>query len=195
MLKVSLEERKNFIAEAATGIFVEKGYKSATLQEIAQVVGVTKAGIYHYFKSKEDILYHILMTEHNSNLKSFRKFISSEQNLKLSPQDALKRMLRFHAQVTLKNRKIPLLSLKDRHQLTGNHRETYIKKEKEIFQTIKEAILTIPNIKGKYDINGIIFMIISMNVWIGYWLKDSGKKSLEDIIEQNIDILCHGLLE
>ena len=52
----SREVRINEITEAAIDVFLEKGYESTTMEAIAQKAGVSKGGLYHYFKSKDMIL-------------------------------------------------------------------------------------------------------------------------------------------
>jgi len=44
------------ILDAATDLFIEEGYDKASLREIAERVGFTKAALYYHFRSKEDIL-------------------------------------------------------------------------------------------------------------------------------------------
>ena len=52
----SREVRINEITEAAIDVFLEKGYESTTMEAIAQKAGVSKGGLYHYFKGKDMIL-------------------------------------------------------------------------------------------------------------------------------------------
>lgn len=52
----SREVRINEITEAAIDVFLEKGYESTTMAVIAQKAGISKGGLYHYFKSKDMIL-------------------------------------------------------------------------------------------------------------------------------------------
>lgn len=195
MLKPSLEDRKRYIADIATDIFLEKGYSSASLQDIAEAVGVSKAGLYHYFKSKESILYYILMTDHEENLQVVEEVREELLAPGQDPETILKNGLRLYARLSLKNRKLRLLSLRERHQFTESNREAYFEKEREVFDTLKSLLLNIPVLKKQYDLNAITFMIIGMNVWVGYWLKEGGESTLEDIIEQNIDVICHGILQ
>jgi TetR/AcrR family transcriptional regulator, cholesterol catabolism regulator len=49
------------ILAAAGEIFYERGYEGTSLQQIADSVGVEKASLYHYIKSKDDILYTLVM--------------------------------------------------------------------------------------------------------------------------------------
>ena len=49
-------DKKNQILMSARDLFLEQGYKSVSVQSIAEKVGISKGAIYLYFKSKEDIL-------------------------------------------------------------------------------------------------------------------------------------------
>lgn len=51
----SAETRSRILA-VALDLFIEKGYDKVSLREIAEAVGVTKAALYYYFPSKEQIL-------------------------------------------------------------------------------------------------------------------------------------------
>ena len=44
------------LRELALQLFAEQGYEKTSLREIAEHLGVTKAALYYYFKSKEDIV-------------------------------------------------------------------------------------------------------------------------------------------
>ena len=45
------------LLEISARIFAQKGYRSTTLQDIADEFGVLKGSLYHYIRSKDDILY------------------------------------------------------------------------------------------------------------------------------------------
>lgn len=49
------------ILQEATRLFVERGYHGLSMREIAEAVGVSKAGLYYYFKDKEDLFLAILL--------------------------------------------------------------------------------------------------------------------------------------
>ncbi|MBU2647364.1 TetR/AcrR family transcriptional regulator [bacterium] len=195
MLRISLEERKAYIAQAAMEVFARRGYKTTSLQEIAEKVEITKAGIYHYFKTKEEILYFILV---NNNLEKIDRFkaVDPTQNGKLKePLEILRHIIRSYAHISLETNDVALLSMRERHQLTGKNLESFQQMEKEIFSLLKAKIKVVPQIKAHYDTNTIAYLIISMSAWFGYWLKNDGRLSREEIVEQSIEIICSGVLE
>jgi AcrR family transcriptional regulator len=49
-------ERKSEIVQAARHLFQTKGYDKTTMQDVMDHLGIAKGTIYHYFKSKEELL-------------------------------------------------------------------------------------------------------------------------------------------
>ena len=55
------EERRIQIVEAAYEVMASKGYSNFTIEDIANTAGLSKGGVLHYFKTKEEILIHLLV--------------------------------------------------------------------------------------------------------------------------------------
>jgi AcrR family transcriptional regulator len=55
-MKKPKDVRMEEILTAAVNEFLEKGYESASVDSIARRSGLTKGGIYHHFRSKDEIL-------------------------------------------------------------------------------------------------------------------------------------------
>src|SRR5438132_12993222 len=56
--------RDSEVLQAAIKVFFEKGYAAASVQDVADVVGVLKGSLYHYISSKEDLLLRIFDGSH-----------------------------------------------------------------------------------------------------------------------------------
>ncbi len=56
--------READVIEAAISVFYAKGYPAATIQDVADVVGVLKGSLYHYIATKEDLLHKVLRGSH-----------------------------------------------------------------------------------------------------------------------------------
>src|SRR3989442_10627140 len=57
------EEAKSRIVSAANHVFAEKGYRQATMDDVAKKIGVSKGALYLYFASKEELFEAICRTE------------------------------------------------------------------------------------------------------------------------------------
>jgi AcrR family transcriptional regulator len=60
--RLSPEERRANIFDAALAIFSELGYDRATLSDLVDRIGVTKGCLYHHFQSKEQLFLSLLRT-------------------------------------------------------------------------------------------------------------------------------------
>ncbi len=80
-------ERKKQIFNAAIHLFLEKGVTNTSMRELAMAVGMTTGGLYHYVKSKDEI---VLMVTRNAiyaheSVKALRKNLGD-----VSPSEALR---------------------------------------------------------------------------------------------------------
>lgn len=69
----SYDERRNRILSAATDTIARLGYEKASMREVAKASGVSLAGLYHYFDSKERILFLIQFRAFGSLLNNLRE--------------------------------------------------------------------------------------------------------------------------
>src|ERR1700760_455671 len=54
-----LSPRESQIYMAASRLFIEKGFAGTSMSDIAEAVNITKAGLYHFVESKEELLFTI----------------------------------------------------------------------------------------------------------------------------------------
>ena len=75
----SKENKKEMLINAARDVLAKYGFKKVTLEDIAEKAGMAKTSVYHYFKSKEEILTSVTRRELNRLLDRMRDAV--EQNL------------------------------------------------------------------------------------------------------------------
>ena len=56
------DERKEAIVEVAASLFATRGFNGASVADIAQRGKISKSLVYHYYESKEDILYDVMIS-------------------------------------------------------------------------------------------------------------------------------------
>lgn len=188
-------DRKEQIAKAAVDVFFEKGFKETSLQDIAIKAKISKAGIYHYFKSKSDILSYLLLGFTDKALQVLGDAINEAQEQQLPQHQVLIVLIETYAKNMMRNRKISLIILRDRHQLTSKHKNELLSKERLVFQTVRDQLRQVPDINKNYNINIIAFQIISMIHWMGYWFDPKGPLSEGQVLDQMVGTIFHGILD
>jgi AcrR family transcriptional regulator len=83
------EERRGAILEAALAVFSDLGYTQATLNDVAERLGVTKGCLYHYFESKERLLLDLIQDRIGAAIIANETLSSAEG----SREDLLRRFL------------------------------------------------------------------------------------------------------
>lgn len=67
------EERRQAIVQAAQEIILEEGVSALSIRKISAKLNQTPGIIYHYFKNKDDILFHIIKTGYASIMQVIMK--------------------------------------------------------------------------------------------------------------------------
>lgn len=78
------------IIEQATRLFVSRGYAGISMREIAEAVGVSKAGLYYHFEDKEALFLAIL----TANLARVESAIQAARREGATARDQITRMMR-----------------------------------------------------------------------------------------------------
>ncbi|MGO4783530.1 TetR/AcrR family transcriptional regulator [Cryobacterium sp. W22_MBD10_FK3] len=63
--------KRREILDAALAVVAEHGYRNSSLQEIADAVGLTKAGVLHYFDSREELMAEVVRERDTHDRASF----------------------------------------------------------------------------------------------------------------------------
>jgi TetR/AcrR family transcriptional regulator, cholesterol catabolism regulator len=188
-----MEDRKEYILKHAAKVFSEKGYQLASLQDIAKKAKLSKAGVYHYFKSKEEILAHILISHSDKFTAELLSAIKASREKKLTPKATFQDLIENYAELVNRDRDRRLIVLRERHQLTRKYKKELIKREQAMFHIIKDELGNLRGLRQNIDLNVITFLFISMSHWLGYWYKEGKGLDLQSVIDQNINVIFHGM--
>lgn len=91
--------RKEAILEAATKLFAQRGFSATPTSVIAKEAGVAEGLIFHYFQTKEGILFSLLTEMTESYISGSR----NRMNDCSTGLDAIKAIIRFHFQFSREN--------------------------------------------------------------------------------------------
>lgn len=108
--------KKEEIMEAAIQVFVEEGFHSAGVRDIAEQAKVAIGTIYHYFNHKEDILIQIFRKEADARQRFFENLRASD----LSIKEQIRRVVEMYFEGAKENRQLAKLILTER--LESNER-------------------------------------------------------------------------
>jgi len=132
----AIPQRKEWIIEAAIRVFAEKGFHVAGMREIAEQAKVAIGTIYHYFKSKEDILIQIFREE----IESRQRFLDELRTSGLSIREQIQRILEMHFERIKENRRLVKLILMERLEPNERFQKVFRSLYEEIAHYVEEIV-------------------------------------------------------
>ncbi len=110
------------ILDAAAQIFRKKGYHAASMQDIADVVGLQKASLYHHVSSKQEILLALL----DRALALIHERVEEAARRDLSPDAKLREMMRVYLEALVEERDLSSVLLFEHRSLEPRLRARHV---------------------------------------------------------------------
>jgi TetR/AcrR family transcriptional regulator, cholesterol catabolism regulator len=186
------EVRREEIIETAIDLFDELGYHKASVRDITERMGLTKAAIYYHFKNKEEILFNIVDQATKELLYIFKSSISDDKE----PIDNLRDLIVNQILYMKVHRKKVKILVEDKRFLSGELNALAKNKEKTIFYLFRSYVEKMQETGSlrAFDLTTATFGIFGMINWLYHWYRPNKKLSIEKLAEQIVNILFHGLL-
>jgi AcrR family transcriptional regulator len=139
-----LEDRTGHIYRVAAEIMWRRGYTATSMNEIADAVGLTKAGLYHYIRGKEDMLFKIMsfamdMVDEDV-IGPAQKVADPEERLRVIVERHVKRILEVGGAVTI--------LLEEMSALKPAHQRIIRSRKRAYFDLIRSTLLASPPVSS-----------------------------------------------
>ena len=182
--------RKEVILKASAKLFLEKGYKAASMRDLAVKVGVEAASLYNHIRSKAELLHDICFNVANV----FFEHINTVEASVDTPLNKLEILLRFHIKQMINNYEEVYVSDREWRYLADpylsnfqNQRRSYRKRFAAIIQSgIEQGQI------NKIDASTAVLVILHAISGIDSWHRSTHKVSGEELEENIVTILIEG---
>ncbi len=128
--------RQAEVTEAACEIFWEKGYRAASLQDVADRFGVLKGSLYYYIESKEDLLWRIVEDMHLEAIEILDEALA----LDVSPIERIRVYIDRHVEWYLSNIQAVTVFFREWRNLTDERLRTEKDRRRGYEQVIRDLI-------------------------------------------------------
>jgi AcrR family transcriptional regulator len=174
------------ICRKAAGVFSSRGYATATLADVAHEVGISKGGIYHYFSTKEELLFVILCRYMDHTLESLRMKFEAI----LDPREKIRTVIVHHMTHYHDNLDESRLILHETENLPPDYLEIIKGRQREYIDIIRAAVEEVlkETNGGPLRIKLVVFSLIGMCNWPYTWFDPYGPATPEELAEVIYDI-------
>ena len=191
-----LEEKsltKQEIITTAAALFKEKSFSATSVQDIADALNVTKAALYYYITSKEEILYEIF----DQTMTTAELRLEQLLERKLPAEELLREVI--YNQIMAYIDEMPNITIffSETHNLLPENRKSINERRKKYGDIIAGFLRggIEKNVFREIEIYPIVYGIIGMCNWLSYWYKLDGRLKPEEIADLYTDIVFRGILQ
>jgi len=186
------DQKRAQILKSAAKVFAEEGFDRASMTKLAGECGISKANIYHYYDSKDAILYDIL----DSYLSSLRDRILDVDTEGLPPEDRLRRVIReiLRAyQGADHEHQVQISALSALPEDQQDQMRTY---QRDMVKFMGDCLRqTEPEVfqDASAKLRGATMSVYGMLNWYFMWNSDAGAQERDDYADMVCDLTLKGL--
>src|SRR5437660_10841361 len=163
--ETTIEPRQE-ILRAAARLFQQQGYDATSMNDVAAALKLSKGGLYHYFQSKDEILFHIM--SHAMDITE-EKVINAVRGI-ADPEERLRTLIRLHLPVVLseRDREITVI-LHENHHLPPPILNRMNARKKEYIHFMERLIAEVQRIRqseGVVSPRAAAFALLGIINWI-----------------------------
>jgi AcrR family transcriptional regulator len=187
----SLQKRDN-IQSVVAHLFAQNGYHSTSMRAIAREVGMNQSSLYHYFKSKENILFRLMDDAVDDALATLDEICATD----LSPQDKLNEVLGFYTRYYAGDRERLMLLVNEINSLSESNRQILVKKQRQYVNLIRSIINELAAEHKMKDVDPTVatFAFFGMVHYTVKWYRKAGPIGLDELANSFSEILTGGIL-
>jgi acetoacetyl-CoA synthetase len=185
--RVYHEQQLPKILQAALDAFAETGYHGTTTRQLAERSGLSVPGIYHHYRSKQDILFDLMMVVIDELIERTRLAIAGASDTPRDQFDAVvTSMLLFHMHRQLG----AIVSTSELRSLESENRVTYVARRDEQ-QRVLDQIVAAGVDEGVFETPypaDASRAIASLCVGVASWYRPGGPLSIEALVARFLTI-------
>ena len=186
------------IYRAAARIICEKGFDGTSMNDIAEAVGLTKAGLYHHISGKRDLLFRIM----TYGMDALDEEVIAPARAIGDPDQRLRAIITNHVRLitsrsTSDGNNAVTIVIDEMSGLTPAQRHEIDERKRAYVDFVRETLREL-SAEGKLrpvNITAAAFGLLGMILWLSRWYNPDGRLTPEQIAEEVTSAALGGLLQ
>ena len=186
------DERLEEIYRTAAQIILRKGYDATSVNDIANALGMTKAGLYHYINGKKELLFDIM----NFGLDELDEEVVTPAKSIANTSDRLRFIIATNARLVTRGQGAITILVDEITALTPAQNRKITRRKRAYFVSLRNTLNQL-KAEGKLqdvDTTAATFSLLGMINWLSRWYRQDGSLSEEQAAEQIVKIALNGLM-
>ncbi len=184
------EKKVALIAACAARLFSTNGYIETTMEDVAAASKISKGGMYHYFRSKDDLLYLVLSAFMNLVLEGVEEQLERIED----PIGKIRFVIFRHVKIYTEHMYAARTLLNEANNLSARRLKEVKSMERGYFAVIARALSShLGQGIDKDRLRIVTFSLLGMCNWIYSWYDPKGRTSPEQLSQTIFENFTEGL--
>ncbi|MFN3277207.1 MAG: TetR/AcrR family transcriptional regulator [Paracoccus hibiscisoli] len=186
------EEKQRVILDSAAQVFAEQGMEKASMAQVAARAQVSKALLYHYYPSKDALIFAIITT----HLEELDAAIAAADDPSLVPDQRLRRLVGAVLESYRGADNQHKVQLNATTALSDEQKAAITALERDIvrrFSVVLDQINPDLNSRERPLLMPVTMSLFGMMNWVYMWFKDGGRISREDYADVATTLILEGI--
>ncbi|MCB2191491.1 MAG: TetR/AcrR family transcriptional regulator [Deltaproteobacteria bacterium] len=185
-------KRQKQLYDAAARLFASQGYHATSLRELAETLGLNKSSLYHYFDSKQELLYRLLDDYISEALEEIQALCAGGRD----PEEKLADFMRYYTRFYAKDLDRLALLVNEVDNLEPRFRRVLEKKERRYLAALTDIFEQLRSQGRLKDVPSTVaaFAFFGMVHYTFRWYRPKGRVSPEELSEMFWEIFGRGVL-
>ncbi|HEV2987315.1 MAG TPA: TetR/AcrR family transcriptional regulator [Candidatus Angelobacter sp.] len=185
------DRRMAMVLEHASRIFCEKGYEGASMRDLSRASGMSLAGLYHYFESKEELLYLIQKHAFTTIVERLRQRLAGCTG----PEERIRIFIHNHLEYSLANKEAMKVLVHEDDTLKNDRGAEIATIKREYYRICLGLLEELRRVKGlQFSGRLALLSLFGMVNWIYTWHNPRIDPVAVGLAKQMGDIFLQGVL-
>ncbi|MHC4996009.1 MAG: TetR/AcrR family transcriptional regulator [Planctomycetota bacterium] len=188
------QQRANEIYQAAARAIYINGFDRTSMNDIADSVGLTKAGLYYYIRDKQDLLFQITQYA----MDQLEDHVITPAREIADHEERLRFMIRKHASLVMSDEIGAVSILSDEtERLVPENRKVIDSRKNLYYELVRDTLKGMKKQKKIRDLDPtvIAFNIFGAILFIPRWYKPSGRLRPKALVDQIESMMVDHLID
>jgi TetR/AcrR family transcriptional regulator, cholesterol catabolism regulator len=187
-----LDTRRARMCRTAAQLFRDRGYDATSVSDVARALGMTKAGLYHHFESKEALLFEIMMY----GLERVRDEVIVPVRLVREPEERLRQLIVRHARIATRGQGAIAHLGDEIRALPASGRRQIEQRMRIYFDLIRDTMTELKAAGRLRNVDPTVatFSLLGMILWLPRWFRQGGRLDQEAVANEIANFALGGLL-
>ena len=184
-------ERRGEIVAKAARLFAEQGFHGTSISEVAEACGTSKSLLYHYYASKEDILFDAM----HDHVKALLDAAEEVAKAKVQPEEKLRQLTHRFMTLYLTAAANQRVLVNELRHLPTARRKLVVGVQRRLLDIVEEILTALrPDLARQPTLKRPATMLyFGMINWMHTWLDPKGPAKPTAIADLTVNTFIEGL--